>query len=84
MDLIAKPSFHARMKHMEIDYHFVHEKVAAKSLAIRYLPSETQIVDCSTKPLPAQHFPDFCSKLTVLTIYVSLRGMLSRVFNVYN
>jgi hypothetical protein len=35
--LSANPIFHARMKHIETDYHFVRERVACKSLEIRFI-----------------------------------------------
>ena len=49
--LSANPMFHARTKHMEIDYHFVHEKVALRDLDVRFLSSKDQLVDALTKPL---------------------------------
>ena len=47
---------HAYSKHVEIDFHFVLEKVMQRSLEINFVPSMAQIVDVFTKSLPAQCF----------------------------
>jgi hypothetical protein len=39
------------MKHAEVDYHFVHERVANKFLEIRFVSTKDQITDGFTKPL---------------------------------
>jgi hypothetical protein len=44
-------AFHGRMKHIEIDYHFVRERVANKQLEVWFIPSEDQLADGFTKPL---------------------------------
>jgi histone deacetylase 1/2 len=50
--LSANPIFHARTTHIEIDFHFVRERVASKQLEIRFIPSKDQMADGFTKALP--------------------------------
>ena len=38
--LSANPVSHSRTKHIEVDIHFIREKVAAKDLEVRYVPIE--------------------------------------------
>jgi hypothetical protein len=51
--LSASPVFHARMKHIEVDFHFVRERVARKLLEARFISSKDQLADGLTKPLGA-------------------------------
>ncbi|GKF49981.1 gag/pol polyprotein [Tanacetum coccineum] len=50
--LSANPIFRARTKHVEIDYHFVREKVAQGDLRVQHISTHDQIADIFTKPLP--------------------------------
>jgi histone deacetylase 1/2 len=65
MYLSANLVFHARAKHIEIDFHFVRERVMKKQLEIRFIPSKDQVVDGFTKPLSVRAFEDFKHNLNL-------------------
>jgi hypothetical protein len=63
--LSANPMFHARMKHIEVDYHFVRERVARKQLKIRFISTNDQAADGFTKALSLQKFTRFQHNLNL-------------------
>jgi hypothetical protein len=58
--------FHARTKHIEIDFHFVYERVAQKLLEIRFIHSGDQLADGFTKPIMASKLAQFRSNLNLV------------------
>ncbi|CAL2240203.1 unnamed protein product [Prunus armeniaca] len=51
------------MKHLEIDYHFVREKVIRGDLLVQHVSSADQFVDILTKGLSTHLFQQHCSNL---------------------
>jgi hypothetical protein len=49
--LASNPIFHDRMKHVEVDYHYVRDRVTKKLLDIRFISIEDQVADGFTKAL---------------------------------
>ncbi|XP_052299242.1 probable LRR receptor-like serine/threonine-protein kinase At3g47570 [Citrus sinensis] len=81
--LAKNPVYHSRTKHIELDMHFVRDKVLAEELEIHFIPSEEQIADVLTNPLTFIHFNYFRNKLNVQPCPLSLRGAVKEAHNVY-
>jgi hypothetical protein len=63
--LSTNPVQHQCTKHIEINLHFVCDKVAARAVRVLHVPTTSQYADIFTKGLPSSVFTEFCTSLNV-------------------
>ncbi|GAU19342.1 hypothetical protein TSUD_336290 [Trifolium subterraneum] len=63
--LSHNPVLHSRTKHMELDIHFVRERVISKQLHVLHVPAMDQLADPLTKPLSPSNYGVIRTKLKV-------------------
>lgn len=54
------PEFHKRLKHVDIRYHFVRDKIKEHNISMIYINRVNQLADFLTKPLSQVNFLNFC------------------------
>ncbi|KAL3846245.1 hypothetical protein ACJIZ3_003648 [Penstemon smallii] len=74
--LSKNPIMHSRTKHVDIDYHFVRDRVQTKALQVSFLSSKDQLADIFTKPLSIPRFTTLKTSLTVLPSPFGSRGRI--------
>ena len=65
------PVQHDKTKRVEIDKHFISEKLDNDNMCIMYIPSNQQIADVLIEGLTRQNFDSCISKLGLIDIYAA-------------
>ena len=69
IDISHNPVQHDRTKHVEVDRHFIKEKLEAKVITIPFVRSSEQLADVLTKPVLSKIFNDSIERLGMIDIY---------------
>ena len=72
---------HARTKHINVTYHFIHEWVTSNEVALTYIRSKENLADLMTKALDLHQHRHLCAGLG-FRMRPKLRGSVGMTGNV--
>ena len=71
LHIASNSVFHERTKHIEVDCHFIREKITLGCVATSFVNSNDQLADIFTKSLRGLRVKYICNKLGAYNIYAA-------------
>ena len=69
INISHNPVHHDQTKHVEVDKHFIKEKVEDGTICMVYVPTNKQVADVLTKRLSRRSFKQLINKLGMFNLY---------------
>ena len=74
---------HDRTKHVEVDRHFIKEKLSSGAICIPFVKTGDQVADVLTKGIGSRPFHTVLGKLGIRDIFYQLKGSVESYFYFY-
>ena len=80
--VVKNPELHGRMKHLHINYHWIHQVIRGKQILPSYVPTKQMTANIFTKVLPCSLLEWHCQELGVIwaTSNIRLRGCVKGIW----
>ena len=73
ISIANNPMHHDRTKHVEVDKHFIKEKIESRKICLTHVPTSQHVADIFAKGLSKQLFEDFTCNIGMINMTRILR-----------